>query len=321
MRQTPVIQAPDWERDGAAWPNRASSRFVTAGGVDWHVQQAGQGPVLLLLHGTGAATHSFRDLLPALAADFTVVAPDLPGHGFSGWPEDERSRSRRGMAEALGALLSELGLEPVLAVGHSAGAALAATLEIQGRIRPAAIVALNGALLPLRSVAWHFFAPVAKVLACSPFATRLFARSAEDRASVLRLLRGTGSEIEPAGIDQYALLARSERHVAAAIGMMARWDLDDFARELPRLETDLVLIVGSNDKSVPPSDAGRVATIRQGGRGRTRLATLPGLGHLAHEEAPARVAELIRQAAREAGVLPAPKAAAKTAAKSAANAS
>jgi magnesium chelatase accessory protein len=181
---------------------------------------------------------------------------------------------------------------------------------MQGRIRPAAILAINGALLPLRSVAWHFFAPVAKLLACSPFATRLFARSAEDRASVVRLIRGTGSEIDAAGIEQYALLARSERQVAAAIGMMARWDLDDFARELPRLETDLVLVVGSNDKSVPPSDAGRVATIRHGGQGRTRLATLPGLGHLAHEEAPERVADLIRQAARDAGVLaPAPAAA------------
>jgi magnesium chelatase accessory protein len=305
-----MMDAPDWQRNGADWPNRESSRFVSAGGVDWHVQVAGQGPVLLLLHGTGAATHSWRDLLPLLARDFTVVAPDLPGHGFSGWPDDERSLSRRGMAEALGALLTELDLEPALVVGHSAGAALAATLEIQGRIRPAAIVAINGALLPLRSVAWHFFAPVAKLLACSSFATRLFARSAEDRASVVRLIRGTGSEIDAAGIDRYALLARFERQVAAAIGMMARWDLDDFARALPRLETDLVLIVGSNDRSVPPSDAGRVATIRQGGQGRTRLATLSRLGHLAHEEAPQRVADLIRQAARDAGVLaPAPAAA------------
>src|SRR5206468_2126887 len=63
----------------ADWPNRAASLAVEAGGLRWHVQRAGHGPVLLLLHGTGAATHTWRDLLPLLATDFTVVAPDLPG--------------------------------------------------------------------------------------------------------------------------------------------------------------------------------------------------------------------------------------------------
>ena len=75
-----------WERDGRDWPNREASRFVEAGGLRWHVQQMGRGPVLLLLHGTGASTHSWRALLPLLAKSFTVVAPDLPGHGFTATP-------------------------------------------------------------------------------------------------------------------------------------------------------------------------------------------------------------------------------------------
>ena len=45
----------DWNSDGAKWPNRESSRFVRAGGLDWHVQVMGKGkgPVLLLLHQIG----------------------------------------------------------------------------------------------------------------------------------------------------------------------------------------------------------------------------------------------------------------------------
>ncbi|MFZ4410973.1 MAG: alpha/beta fold hydrolase, partial [Paracraurococcus sp.] len=73
----------------ADWPNRPTSRLVAAGGLRWHVQVAGTGPVLLLVHGTGAATHSWRDLLPLLARHFTVVAPDLPGHGFTERPRAE----------------------------------------------------------------------------------------------------------------------------------------------------------------------------------------------------------------------------------------
>ena len=73
----------DWDRDGRQWPNREFSRFVLADRVRFHVQVAGSGPVLLLLHGTGASTHSWRKLLPLLHEQFTVVVPDLPGHGFS----------------------------------------------------------------------------------------------------------------------------------------------------------------------------------------------------------------------------------------------
>ena len=58
----------DWATDGADWPNREASRFVEAAGLRWHVQVMGAGPVLLLLHGTGASTHSWRDVMPKLAA-------------------------------------------------------------------------------------------------------------------------------------------------------------------------------------------------------------------------------------------------------------
>ena len=74
---------PTWAVEGRDWPNRDASRFVDVGRVKWHVQVMGSGPALLLLHGTGAATHSWRDLLPLLARDFTVIASDLPGHGFT----------------------------------------------------------------------------------------------------------------------------------------------------------------------------------------------------------------------------------------------
>ena len=79
------MSAPRWAVDGRDWPNRAQSRFVTAGRLRWHVQVFGaeEAPMLLLLHGTGAATHSWRAVAPLLAADFRVVAIDLPGHGFT----------------------------------------------------------------------------------------------------------------------------------------------------------------------------------------------------------------------------------------------
>ena len=95
---------PDWTQDGKDWPNRAASRFYSAGGITWHVQITGQGPVLLLVHGTGAATHSWRDLLPPLRQNFTVIAPDLPGHGFTSQP-DKAGMTLPGMARGIAGLL------------------------------------------------------------------------------------------------------------------------------------------------------------------------------------------------------------------------
>ena len=75
----------DWAKDGRDWPNHAASRFVEAAGMPWHVQVMGEGPAILLLHGTGAATHSWRDVMPKLAATNTEIggalepnAPDTP---------------------------------------------------------------------------------------------------------------------------------------------------------------------------------------------------------------------------------------------------
>ncbi|MEM7746067.1 MAG: alpha/beta fold hydrolase, partial [Pseudomonadota bacterium] len=113
-----------WNRDGRDWPNREASVFVRTGGVAWHVQRMGSGPRLLLLHGTGGATHSWRGLLPALADRFDVVAPDLPGHGFSSMG----MASLPGMAGAVRDLLATLDVAPEYIVGHSAGAAIALRL-------------------------------------------------------------------------------------------------------------------------------------------------------------------------------------------------
>jgi magnesium chelatase accessory protein len=123
----------DFARDGADWPNREASRFVEAGGLNWHVQVMGQGPDLLLLHGTGGATHSWRDLAPLLAQHFRVVAPDLPGHGFT-MARRAPDLSLPGMAASIAALIGRLGLKPEVVVGHSAGAAILARLCLDSAI-------------------------------------------------------------------------------------------------------------------------------------------------------------------------------------------
>ncbi len=276
------------DRLPADWPNRERSRFVRAAGLAWHVQVAGSGPVLLLLHGTGAATHSWRDLLPLLAERFTVIAPDLPGHGFTEAPAARRL-SLPGMARDLRALLWTLGQEPAVAVGHSAGAAIALRMSLDGQLHPRAVVGLNAALLPLGGVAGQMFSPLARMLTGLPLLPDLFAWRARGAGTVEKLLRNTGSRLDARGVALYGRVVREPGHVAAALGMMAHWDLQPLLRDLPRLVPKLLLITGAGDRTIAPADSERVRAMVPG----ASLATLPGLGHLAHEEAPAETARLI----------------------------
>ena len=286
-----------WESDGRDWPNRIASRFVVADGLRWHVQQTGQpvseAPALLLIHGTGGSLHSWRDVAPRLTAYFHVVAIDLPGHAYTS-AAPAAQMSLPGMARALGALLKQLGVAPTIVVGHSAGAAIAARLALDGPIAPRALVGINAAMLPFHGLPGLVFAPIARVLAGASLVPRLFAWRAQDTASLARLIARTGSTLDPAGTALYARLVRSPGHVAGALAMMANWDLDPLWAELPRLAPALLLVVGSQDATVPPDQATRVAARVPG----ARVVRLQGLGHLAHEERPHEVAEIVLGLAR-----------------------
>lgn len=278
----------NWQREGRHWPHRDASRFVDVGPMRWHVQCMGQGPVLLLLHGTGAATHSWRGLMPLLAAHFTVVAPDLPGHGFSS-PLPRAQCHLPGMSDALAALLQSLGLQPAHIVGHSAGAALSAQFALAGPPGLRRLVWLNGALLPFDGWLGQIAQPMARALANRSWLPRLAAWSARDAAAVRRLIDATGSKLDAQGVALYGALMRSPPHVAGALAMMAGWDLRPLLAALPRLALPVLLVHGTADRTVPVAQSDAVARRLPD----AEVQRLDGLGHLAHEQQPGLVAASI----------------------------
>jgi len=281
---------------GADWPNREYSSSIHADGLDWHVQRTVNSnparPRLLLLHGTGSSTHSWRGLLPLLANDFEVLAPDLPGHGFTLGAKAD-SLSLPGMSRAIAGLLKATGFQPDVLVGHSAGAAVLLRMVLDGRQSPHLLIGLNAALLPFGGSLAKAFRPLAGLCASIPLLPGLFAARARQAGSVERLIANTGSHIPQQGIEDYRQLLGNEAHVAATLRMMASWDLDSLLPDATRSPPPLCLIVGDADRTVPPAQADRVQRILPS----TRVVRLPGLGHLAHEEEPALLAKTIRQLA------------------------
>lgn len=283
----------DWARAGHDWPHHQRSRFVGSGGRRWFVQQwpvpGPQAPQLLLLHGTGASTHSWRSLAPLLAQQAGVVAVDLPGHGFSDAARGDGA-TLSGMARGVAALLREMGVTPSVLIGHSAGAAIAARMALDRPQDYESIISLNGALLPLHGLAGQVFSPLAKLLAANRLVPYLFSWTANDPKRVRRLVAGTGSRLDETGVELYGRLVSDPAHVAGALAMMANWDLRDLAAALPTLRPRLHLLAAENDKSLPPEHSQRVAALLP----QASFERLPGLGHLAHEEDPQQVLRHLR---------------------------
>jgi len=115
----------DWKSEKYQWPHHEVSQFV------------------LFLHGTGATTHSFRDIFTDFSKDFSVMALDLPGHGFSSRLKGGRPTLER-VSQGIAKLLAHEKFMPDLIVGHSAGAAIAVELAFKHLHDVKALVSING---------------------------------------------------------------------------------------------------------------------------------------------------------------------------------
>ncbi|MBV6658675.1 MAG: alpha/beta fold hydrolase [Devosiaceae bacterium] len=279
---------PSWRALKRVWPHAETSRFVEADGLRWHVQMMGSGPALLLLHGAGASTHSWRDVMPLLAERYTVVAADLPGHGFTETPPVYRPTLPR-VARLVAGLMRALDMQVDVAVGHSAGAAIIGQMLLERVIEPRAFVSINGAFNPFEGVAGQLFPAIAKLLFVNPFMPRLFAMQGRDQRRVQRLIEGTGSSLDARGLDIYHALMMSPGHISGVLAMMANWDLEGFEQRLGDVETPTLLLAADGDLAVPPQVSQRVAAHMP----HATFERLTGLGHLAHEEAPDLIAERI----------------------------
>ena len=276
----------DWARDRHIWPNADASRFIEVRPHRWHVQIKGDGPDVLLLHGAGGATQSWRKLFPLLAENYRVIAPDLPGQGFTSLGARSRC-SLPLMAEDMARLCAQEEYHPVAIVGHSAGAALA--LQLARTLDVPKTVGINAALDNFEGIAGWLFPVMAKVMAANPMIPPLLARLAGGPARARELLASTGSNIDDEGVALYHRLMRDSAHIDGVLAMMAKWDVADLVAHISEIDTDCLLLTGSADRTVSPDVSDRAARRMR----HAQHIRLPNLGHLAHEEDAETVARAI----------------------------
>lgn len=111
-----------------------TERFVTLGdGRRFRLRQGGAGPTLVMLHGMPQTHYMWHKIAPSLAADYTVICPDITGYGQSSKPPatpDHAPYSKRAMAQDIIDLLDHLGVGDFALVGHDRGARVSHRLAL-----------------------------------------------------------------------------------------------------------------------------------------------------------------------------------------------
>jgi pimeloyl-ACP methyl ester carboxylesterase len=105
------------------------SRTVPIHGHEVSYRMAGSGPTIVLIHGIAGSSTTWRAVMPALSEHYTVIAPDLLGHGQSAKPRGDYSLGA--YASGIRDLLAVLGHEHVTLVGHSLGGGVAMQFAYQ----------------------------------------------------------------------------------------------------------------------------------------------------------------------------------------------
>jgi len=266
----------------------ADSRFVNVRGLDVHYKRAGDGrPAIVLLHGLGASTFSWREVLRPLGEVGTTVAYDRPGFGLTErplpgeWSSEANPYAARTQVEILFGLLDALELERAVLVGHSAGGTLAtlAALERPERVESLVLVApaiLTGGGVP---AVWRSVIGTPQVRRIGPLLTRLLVRRS---SAFLDLAYHDPSRITPHVVEGY------ERPFRAANWDVALWEFTlaaeypDLAGRIDETRVPTLLVTGDDDRVVPTADTLRLAEMLP----RAQLTVIPDCGHLPQEEQP-----------------------------------
>lgn len=287
------MAAPSRRRRARSKPFDTTTRFVTIHGHRRAYRMCGSGPALLLLHGIGDSSASWVPLMRPLAERYTVIAPDLLGHGESDKPRADYSVAA--YANGMRDLLDVLGFDQATVVGHSLGGGVAAQMTYQHptRVERLVLVSSGGVSREVSPFLRLASTPVADVLLpllkLPP--VRLGAMGG------IELLRRSGTDIGRDAEELSRVLdalpdvaargafSRTLRSVVDWRGQVVTMlDRSYLAEAMP-----VLLIWGAHDAVIPVAHAQLAHDLMPG----SRLEVFADAGHFPHHQDPDRFLELL----------------------------
>ena len=263
-------------------------RTVTVDGNRISYRVAGDGPVLLLVHGMAGSAETWKHVMPALAGRFTVLAPDLLGQGESDEPDGEYSLGAH--ANALSGLMHSLGYERATFVGQSLGGGVAMQLAYDHPHRCERLVLVDSGGLGQELTFYLRMLSLPGLESIFPLLCNPWLRDAGNRVATWLDRTGVGST--PSGQEiwrSYASLADPGKRRAFFRSLHGVIDFSgQTVSALERLHRASLLptliVWGAEDPFIPVSHAIAAHEALPG----SRLEIFDGVGHYPHCEAPER---------------------------------
>jgi pimeloyl-ACP methyl ester carboxylesterase len=281
---------------------RAHLRWVRVGGRRANVMTIGEGPPLLLVHGHTGCWQNWLENIPHFARTHRVVAPDLPGFGYSEMPAGGVSIG--GYARFLDALCEQLAIERAPVVGNSLGGFVAAELCLQFPARVSRLVLVSAAGLADRYLGLSAELLRRRWVVGLARATNAYARIPDARLATLvrrpRLRRAVLAMVvrHPGRLPapMCAELLRGAGRPAAPDAMDALVGYD-FRERLGEIGCPTLIVWGADDRTVPAAGAGEYARLIPG----ARKVVIEDTGHVPMVERPARFNALLDEFLAEGG--------------------
>lgn len=264
-------------------------RLLMIDGQRVHVWRRGRGTPLLLLHGLAASSYSFRELAPRLEDEFELLAVDLNGFGLTERPRDPEAFRLPRQAELLSKILDRLGIDTTHVLGHSYGAAVAATLAKQQHERCVRLAFVS----PAAS-----FDPLPWYLRIRPGQEALYRAARGLLSDPQRYRRVAGRAFHVDGVFSERVSEVYRSHLLVE-GLRETWY--GFLRQMgdPRfpgeayegLGNPVLVLAGEMDRIVPPEKCADLVRRLPA----AELELVAGCGHSAPEERPDELAAALRR--------------------------
>ncbi|MFW6042234.1 MAG: alpha/beta fold hydrolase [Chloroflexota bacterium] len=240
---------------------------------------------VLLLHGMSASGDSFRELMAALASDFWLIAPDIPGFGYS---ENTSPYTVPHLVEWLAAFTAQLQVQPVHILGHSFGGALGLSFALAYPNDVQSLILLAPSVLrPGKYPDWL------RHLSKSTLAERALQIGVlASRLMLQRQMRAAFYEPGRFEDELWKRRARDYELARASAAVLRASALHDIRTDLNRIQQRSCIIWGQNDPVLDPDDARRLSDLMPASR--TTLHLLPQCGHVPQIEQPDRVMHIVR---------------------------
>lgn len=247
---------------------------------DLHTTRAGDGPVLLCLHGIGSSSRSFTAQLDGLSSIATVVAWDAPGYRCS--PAWSASRGMDGYADDAVTVLDELGCEAADVLGTSFGGVVATRMALRHPDRVRSLVLADSTpgsgTTPERAAAMRRRGDELAEVGPEAFVATRAPRLVSPQADPATVERVAATMAEAISLPGYA---------HAALAMADTDHRDDFGR----ITVPTLVVVGEHDQVTPPATSRAIAAALPD----ATLVEVPDAGHVSNVENPDAFNALVRE--------------------------